>query len=85
MSSSAAEDRDAVYDPDQDPDQKRQLRRGFRNLAKVTEGIVSWYWFRDGLKLSTDPDSVQNATDLLEKVQQLNSLFAEGAYLSSSS
>jgi hypothetical protein len=31
-----------AYDPDQNSEEKRQVRRGYRNLAKTTEGMFTY-------------------------------------------
>ncbi|KAJ7769661.1 Nse4 C-terminal-domain-containing protein [Mycena maculata] len=50
---------DLVYDPDQDPEEKRQLRRGYRSLHKTLD----------------DPKAVHTAEELGIKVEQANHLF----------
>jgi hypothetical protein len=70
-----------AYDPDQNSEEKRQVRRGYRNLAKTTEGMYACvlYYYYQSLISWTDPDAVQNADDLSKKVDELNSLFAGGS------
>jgi hypothetical protein len=39
-STSRANGTGLAYDPDQNPEAKRELRRNYRDLAKETEGII---------------------------------------------
>jgi hypothetical protein len=31
---------DFIYDPDQDPEEKRAVRKNYRSLAKTVEGVL---------------------------------------------
>jgi hypothetical protein len=67
-----------AYDPDQDHEEKRKVRRGYRALQRNTEGMMHHLRKRSVLNPRVDPHSIQNAEELMEQVQQLNSLFNDG-------
>jgi hypothetical protein len=67
-----------AYDPDQDHEEKREVRRGYRNLQKNTEGTRLCLYHELCAKVGTDPSSVHNAEDLMQGVQMLNNLFGSG-------
>ncbi|KAF7315554.1 Non-structural maintenance of chromosomes element 4 [Mycena indigotica] len=57
---------DAPYDPDQDAEQRRVVRKGYRNLVKTVQGASSHH--------SHD----LNAEDLTKQIQQADKLFSTG-------
>ena len=73
-----------VFDPDQDPEEKRAVRQGYRALTKKIEGssviILSYFagLTRLSLEYRSNPKDLQ-ASDLLAGVQRVDGLFGKGS------
>jgi non-structural maintenance of chromosomes element 4 len=70
---------DMVFDPDQDPEEKRAVRQNYRSLAKKIEGmcIICCPLQCNYLKNQGGPNDF-TAEELLSQVQKADQLFNRG-------
>lgn len=79
--SSGALKPDLTYDPEQDPEVKRKIRRNYRELAKQTEGIRFSRASCNSIDSEYTGHSNPNdytAEELGEKLKRANTLFDQG-------
>jgi hypothetical protein len=72
-----------AYDPDQDPEEKRQVRKEYRSLHKDTEGVLFLVTLGSRLKHKAVIDKRANLNDytaeqLVDRVLHADSLFDKG-------
>ena len=74
---------DFYYDPDQDPEEKRAVRKNYRSLARTVEGDMDPATFpRTCLPVSVEKQANPNdytAEELTEQVHQADTLFDKGS------
>lgn len=70
-----------VFDPDQDPEEKRAVRQNYRSLAKKIEGMQTFYdiihLFIFSIEHHGNPNDF-TAEELLSQVQKADKLFSRG-------
>lgn len=76
-------DFNTIFDPDQDPDEKRAVRQNYRSLTKKIEGIsynvalFFWLYKRKTLEHQANPNDV-TTDELLQQVHKADKLFSKG-------
>ena len=80
-------DSDFIYDPDQDPEEKRAVRKDYRSLAKTVEGSSHYVSPRVSLlptychlEQQANPNDY-TAEELTDQVHQADKLFSKGIFL----